>query len=44
MLQVESVRKHFGETMAVDDASFAVEQGSIAALIGPNGAGDVPPA
>lgn len=39
LLQVESVRKHFGETMAVDDASFAVEQGSIAALIGPNGAG-----
>lgn len=39
MLQVESVKKKFGEVIAIDDASFVVEQGSIAALIGPNGAG-----
>lgn len=39
MLQVESVKKQFGEVIAIDDASFVVEQGSIGALIGPNGAG-----
>ena len=39
MLQVESVRKSFGDTAAIDDASLVVEQGSIVALIGPNGAG-----
>lgn len=39
MLQIESIRKSFGNTAAIDDASLVVEQGSIVALIGPNGAG-----
>lgn len=39
MLQVESVKKNFGEVPAIKDASFVVERGCIAALIGPNGAG-----
>jgi len=39
LLQVEGVCKRFGGLLAVDHASFAVEQGRITALIGPNGAG-----
>jgi len=39
MLRVEQVSKRFGGLLAVDRASFAVEQGRITALIGPNGAG-----
>ncbi|MDW5594772.1 ABC transporter ATP-binding protein [Conexibacter stalactiti] len=39
LLRVEHVVKRFGGVRAVDDASFAVERGSITALIGPNGAG-----
>jgi len=39
ILAIEAVTKRFGGLRAVDDASFAVERGSITALIGPNGAG-----
>jgi branched-chain amino acid transport system ATP-binding protein len=39
LLRVEGVCKRFGGLLAVDRASFAVEQGRITALIGPNGAG-----
>jgi ABC-type branched-subunit amino acid transport system ATPase component/ABC-type branched-subunit amino acid transport system permease subunit len=39
LLQVEGLSKHFGGVKAVDDASFVVPQGSITALIGPNGSG-----
>jgi branched-chain amino acid transport system ATP-binding protein len=39
LLSVEGVSKRFGGLLAVSDASFAVEQGSITGLIGPNGAG-----
>jgi ABC-type branched-subunit amino acid transport system ATPase component/ABC-type branched-subunit amino acid transport system permease subunit len=39
LLRVEGLAKHFGGVKAVDDASFAVPQGSITALIGPNGSG-----
>ncbi|MFN8196054.1 MAG: ATP-binding cassette domain-containing protein [Nocardioidaceae bacterium] len=31
--------KHFGDTVAVDDVSFAVPQGSVLGMLGPNGAG-----
>ena len=31
--------KHFGDTVAVDDVSFVVPQGSVLGLLGPNGAG-----
>ena len=39
LLDVRRLAKHFGGVKAVDDASFAVPQGSITALIGPNGSG-----
>ncbi len=39
LLEVKGVRKAFGGVVALDDVSFAVEQGCIAAVIGPNGAG-----
>ena len=31
--------KHFGDTVAVDDVSFVVPEGSVLGLLGPNGAG-----
>lgn len=39
LLSVEGLTKHFGGLVAVEDLSFAVEQGEIVGLIGPNGAG-----
>ena len=39
LLELESVTKTYGGIVAVDEASFTVEEGSITALIGPNGAG-----
>src|SRR5437763_7343186 len=39
VVQVSALRKAYGRTLAVDDVSFAVEQGEIFGLIGPNGAG-----
>jgi neutral amino acid transport system ATP-binding protein len=39
ILEIYDVCKTFGGIRAVDDATFAVERGSITALIGPNGAG-----
>jgi len=39
LLEVRNLSKHFGNLMAVDDVSFAVEEGEIRGLIGPNGAG-----
>ena len=38
-ISVEGVRKVYGATMAVDDASFSVAPGSVHALLGENGAG-----
>jgi ABC-type branched-subunit amino acid transport system ATPase component/ABC-type branched-subunit amino acid transport system permease subunit len=39
LLEVEGLQKHFGGLRAVDGCSFAVPEGSITALIGPNGSG-----
>src|ERR1700689_2586119 len=39
VIHVAGVRKTYGHTVAVDEASFVVLQGEIFGLIGPNGAG-----
>jgi branched-chain amino acid transport system ATP-binding protein len=39
VLRVEHLTMRFGGLVAIDDLSFAVQNGSITALIGPNGAG-----
>jgi len=39
VLRVDELRKRFGGLVATDDASFAVERGTVTGLIGPNGAG-----
>jgi branched-chain amino acid transport system ATP-binding protein len=39
LLRVESVSKHFGSLVAVDNVSMTVEPGELRAVIGPNGAG-----
>lgn len=39
MLRVEGLKKRFGETVALDGASFEVQQGQCFGLLGPNGAG-----
>ena len=39
MLQVEHVTKRYGKTLACDDVSFTLDDGSVTVLLGPNGAG-----
>ena len=39
VIQVSSIRKTYGKTVAVEDVSFDVNDGEIFGLIGPNGAG-----
>ncbi|MDL9978772.1 ABC transporter ATP-binding protein [Microbacterium sp. ASV49] len=39
MLQIDGLAKRFGGVKAVDSCSFEVEEGTITALIGPNGSG-----
>ena len=39
LLQLEHLKRSFGGVRAVDDVSFSLSAGEIAALIGPNGAG-----
>ncbi|MBI5242258.1 MAG: ABC transporter ATP-binding protein [Elusimicrobia bacterium] len=39
MIEVDALRREFGDTLAVDDVSFNVEEGAVFALVGPNGAG-----
>jgi ABC-type branched-subunit amino acid transport system ATPase component len=39
LLEVRNLTKRFGGVTAVDDCSFTVEDGTVSALIGPNGSG-----
>jgi sodium transport system ATP-binding protein len=39
MIQVEGLRKRFGDVVAVDDVSFVAPDGGVTGLLGPNGAG-----
>ncbi len=39
LLRISNAHRNFGGLKAVNDVSFAVEEGSITAVIGPNGAG-----
>ena len=39
MLEVKNVTKRYGKTVAVNDASFSLPDGTITVLLGPNGAG-----
>jgi ABC-2 type transport system ATP-binding protein len=39
MIEAQGLTKRFGDTMAVDGLSFAVEPGRITGFLGPNGAG-----
>ena len=39
LLIIQNVSKNYGRTKAVDNISFSVHEGEIAALLGPNGAG-----
>jgi len=39
LIEVEHLTKRFGKTLAVDDLSFKVREGSITGFLGPNGAG-----
>jgi branched-chain amino acid transport system ATP-binding protein len=39
LLQVESVSRHFGSLVAIENVSMSVEAGELRAVIGPNGAG-----
>ena len=39
MIEVEGLAKRYGDFVAVDDVSFAADEGQIFGLLGPNGAG-----
>jgi ABC-2 type transport system ATP-binding protein len=39
VIEVRHMRKRYGDTAAVDDVSFTVEEGEIFGILGPNGAG-----
>ena len=39
MIRVSELRKTFGDTVAVDNISFEVEEGQVVGFLGPNGAG-----
>lgn len=39
MIEIDSLTKRYGDTLAVDDLSFSVRPGSILGFLGPNGAG-----
>ncbi len=39
MIEVENLRKEYGEKVAVEDLSFTVPEGTVTGFLGPNGAG-----
>ena len=39
IIEIKNLRKSFGQIKAVDDISFSVEEGSLFAFLGVNGAG-----
>ena len=39
ILEIENLKKYFGQVKAVDAISFSVEEGQCFGLLGPNGAG-----
>lgn len=39
VIEVTNLHKRYGDTVAVDDVSFGVEEGEIFGILGPNGAG-----
>jgi ABC-2 type transport system ATP-binding protein len=39
VIEVRQLHKRYGETVAVDDISFAVDEGEVFGILGPNGAG-----
>jgi ABC-2 type transport system ATP-binding protein len=40
VIDVQHLRKRYGETVAVGDVSFSVRAGEIFGILGPNGAGN----
>src|SRR3989442_2385100 len=42
MISVEHLTKYYGTYCAVDDVSFTIGRGEVAALLGPNGSGKTP--
>jgi ABC-2 type transport system ATP-binding protein len=39
IIEVEHLQKRYGDTVAVSDVSFSIEEGEIFGILGPNGAG-----
>src|SRR3954470_15437642 len=39
MIQAQQLTKHYGPTVAVDEATFTVQPGRVTGFLGPNGAG-----
>ncbi|HEY8419788.1 MAG TPA: ATP-binding cassette domain-containing protein [Clostridia bacterium] len=39
VIQVNNLKKYYGNKMDIEDVTFSVEQGKIYGFIGPNGAG-----
>jgi ABC-2 type transport system ATP-binding protein len=39
VITIQGLTKRFGQVVAVDDLSFAVDQGTVVGFLGPNGAG-----
>jgi ABC-2 type transport system ATP-binding protein len=39
MIEAQHLTKRYGQTVAVDDASFTVRPGRVTGFLGPNGAG-----